>query len=301
MTVTAALAWPASRLGEGLTALARHGGLATRTESAPAPPQALGSAPAEHLGRWIEATADWMGCEAEPVLAPCSEVERCLAGVAPGLLRLPGGNEAGFLLLLGASRGGRLTLLTPEHALVRLPAGEVRDILCQAFEAPHREATERLLTEAGLHGRRRPRARQALLRELLGQTPIDVGWMLRPGPGPLDGQKLGLSRLLAVLLGAHLGISLLWILSWWLLGAMSLSGRPEIGWLTAWLLLLLTLIPFRLLSAFAGGLLSLRAGTILKRRLLVGALRLEPDRVAASASANCSAGFSNRTLWRLWL
>jgi ATP-binding cassette subfamily B protein len=106
--------------------------------------------------------------------------------------------------------------------------------------------------------------------------------MLRSTASADAGSRDGLGRLfrlLGVLLAAYVGVTLLWGLSWWVIGAMSLSGRPEGGWLAAWLLLLLTLVPFRLLSTFAGGLLSLHAGTMLKRRLLVGALRLEPDEV----------------------
>jgi ATP-binding cassette subfamily B protein len=275
MTQAAAISWSASRLGEALTALARHGGLDVRAGIPGAPPDLSSTGPKNQLGRWIEATADWLGFEAEPVQTPCAEVERCLAG--PGLLRLPDANEPRFLVLLGGRR--RLSLLTPDYTVVRLAREEVRGALCQAVEAPHLEATDRLLTEAGLHGRRRKRARQALLREWLSQTRIDVGWMLRRPAGGARGPYGGLPRLLGILLGAHLGVSLLWLLSWWVIGAISLHGRPEAGWLAAWLLLLLSLVPFRLLATFAGGLLSLRAGTALKSRLLVGALRLVPDEV----------------------
>jgi ATP-binding cassette subfamily B protein len=271
MTSVAAASWSASRLGEALTALARHEGLSSRPGRPPAPPGASSTGPNDQLGRWIETTADWLGFEAEPVEAPCAEVERCLAG--PGLLRLPGLNEPRFLVLLGGR--GRLSLLTPDYTVVRLAREEVRGALCQAVEAPHVEALDRLLTEAGLHGRRRGRAHQALLRERLSPARIDLGWVLRP-TAPAAGRLRGL---LGILLGAHLGVSLLALLSWWVIGATSLHGRPEMSWLAAWSLLLLTLVPFRLLATFAGGLLSLRAGTVLKSRLLVGALRLGPDEV----------------------
>src|SRR5262245_23013181 len=234
MTLAAAISWPASRLGEALTALARHGGLDARPGIPGAPPEPSTTGPKDQLGRWIEATADWLGCEAEPVETPCAQVERCLAG--PGLLRLPGANDPRFLVLLGGRR--RLSLLTPDYTVVRLAREEVRGALRQAVEAPHLEATDRLLTEAGLRGRRRQRARQALLREWLSQTRIDVGWVLRPA-APAGGRTRGL---VGVLLGTHLGVSLLSLLSWWVIGAVSLRGRPEMGWLAAWLLLLLTLV-----------------------------------------------------------
>ncbi len=37
---------------------------------------------------------------------------------------------------------------------------------------------------------------------------------------------------------------LLWILSWWLVGKGALEGQLDPGWLMAWVLLLLTLLPF---------------------------------------------------------
>src|SRR5204862_5082774 len=86
-------------------------------------------------------------------------------------------------------------------------------------------------------------------------------------------------RLLAGLLGAHAVEYALWLLSWWLLGWMTLTGRLDLGWLLAWQLLLLTLIPFRLITTWTGGALAIRAGIVLKRRLLFGALRMGPDEV----------------------
>jgi ATP-binding cassette subfamily B protein len=72
---------------------------------------------------------------------------------------------------------------------------------------------------------------------------------------------------------------LLWLLAWWLLGQGVFSGHLDMGWLQAWGLLLLTLLPLRLLASRAGGLFSIRAGALLKRRLLAGALRLDPEEI----------------------
>jgi ATP-binding cassette subfamily B protein len=60
---------------------------------------------------------------------------------------------------------------------------------------------------------------------------------------------------------------------------MSLNGRLDPGWLLAWQLLLLVLVPLGTLGTSAGGLLAIRLGAVFKRRLLVGALRQEPDEV----------------------
>ena len=60
---------------------------------------------------------------------------------------------------------------------------------------------------------------------------------------------------------------------------MSLNDRFELGWLLAWLLVLAAILPARVMATAAGGLLSVHAGTVLKRRLLLGALRMDADEV----------------------
>jgi ATP-binding cassette subfamily B protein len=59
----------------------------------------------------------------------------------------------------------------------------------------------------------------------------------------------------------------------------ALRGRLDRGWLLAWALLLLTLVPFRCIATGTQGLLAIGAGGLLKQRLLHGALRLEPEEI----------------------
>src|SRR6266568_4556359 len=51
------------------------------------------------------------------------------------------------------------------------------------------------------------------------------------------------------------------------------------GWLTAWALVLFSMVPFRLLVTWWQGMLAIRIGGLLKRRLLFGALQLHPDEI----------------------
>src|SRR5690606_7699258 len=78
----------------------------------------------------------------------------------------------------------------------------------------------------------------------------------------------------------------LFFLSWVLIGHGALSGTLEVGWLIGWALLLLTMIPFQMLGTWSQGRLALGFGALLKRRLLVGALRLEPEEVRMDGSGN---------------
>lgn len=105
-------------------------------------------------------------------------------------------------------------------------------------------------------------------------------WLLRLTPGAgiwqLSRQEHLPGRLL-LLIGAHALHYLLWLFSWWMVGRGALQDRLDLGWLMAWALLLLTLVPLRLLATWSAGLLAIGCGWLLKQRVLYGALRLEPD------------------------
>ena len=62
-------------------------------------------------------------------------------------------------------------------------------------------------------------------------------------------------------------------------GRAALEGRVDPGWMTAWILILLTLVPLRSAVTWLQGVVSTRAGGALKQRLLAGALRLDPEEV----------------------
>jgi ATP-binding cassette subfamily B protein len=273
-------AWPAHHLGAALAAVARHCRLASEAAEAAAPPADLLAKNDRQLAVWIEAAATGLGLEAEPVDAAYSEVAELLGGVGPALVQLSGA-EPRFLVILNG-RGSQLVLLTPTLAQMTMDRSLVCAALCEPAEAAHRDDVERLIAEAGIPARRRPRARQVLLDQLLCTTRIGGCWVIRSAGGAslaTQAREAGLPRLLLELLGGHLAEYSLWLLSWWLLGWMTLTGRLAGGWLAAWLVLLLALIPCRLVTTASGGLLALSAGALVKRRLLFGALRLEPDEI----------------------
>lgn len=276
----ASLSWPACRLGEAIDQLARQGGLTPRRQEVPAsPPAAAGGG--RGLGFWIEGAAARLGLEAEEVDASYAEVDGMIARAGPALLEIPGAGARSFLALLGGN-GRRVTLLAPDLSQSRRPLEEVRAAVCGAVEGPAAARVEHVLNAAGVRGRRRQHARQATLRGLLSPTRIGGCWLLRSSGGTglvAQAREVRLPRLLACMLTAQVAASGLFLLSWWILGQMTLAGQLEPGWLHAWLLLLVTLIPFRLLALAAEGLVSLRAGAVLKRQLLNGALRLGPDEV----------------------
>jgi ATP-binding cassette, subfamily B, bacterial len=275
------LAWPAARLGEALEALALAAGLAPRAVKPLSPPASILWQDDETLGRWLEAAAGHLGLEAEPTEIPYGEIEPLLLRVGPALLRLPGDGEPRFLALLG---GGHrmISLLGPDLVVHRLRRAVVRAALCRDLEAPLAAEVDRLLVEARVPRRCQARARTAILRERLGPRPIGSCWLLRHPPGASLWQQARLARLpcrLLALVGGHAVQYLLWLLAWWMVGRGALQGRFDPGWLLAWPLLLVTLVPFRLLATWSQGRLAIGAGGLLKQRLLYGALRLEPEEI----------------------
>jgi ATP-binding cassette subfamily B protein len=274
------LAWPVARLGEALEAMARHSGLAPREREIPVPPEGLAQADAAVLGAWIETAATWLGLEAEPVEAPYAEVEGLVRRAGPALLRLPGTEAPRFIALLGGRR--TVAVLGPDLVVHRLQPLAIRAALCRALEAPLAADVDRLLTEVGVPIWRWERARQAILGERLSAERLGACWLLRLPAGAPFWHQLRHARLpqrLLVLVGAHATQYMLWLLSWWVVGQGALQGRLDRGWLAAWALLLLTLVPLRLLVTWSQGWFAISAGGLLKRRLLAGALRLAPEEI----------------------
>ncbi|MCY1010926.1 ABC transporter ATP-binding protein [Nannocystis pusilla] len=109
---------------------------------------------------------------------------------------------------------------------------------------------------------------------------VGRAFVLRPSPAAPLLRLLraeGLVRRTAALAGLHAAELLLMIAAWALIGDLVFAGRTDAGWSQAWLLLLLSIVPCRMGQAAIAGDILQRAGALLKRRLLVGALALPGD------------------------
>ncbi len=292
-----ALFWPLSQLGSGLEALARKSELHPSPVQVPHPPTSLASlddtaASRDALSRWIESAATWLGLEAEPSALPYQGLEQLIEKAGPAVLQVPGNGSPKFLVLLprvvtGLSpvlrqKRGRISVLAPDMSTVPLRTDTVHTLLCGALEQTVSPEVDRLLNEAGIPGSRRPGARAALLLERLQAKHVGACWLLRQSPAaPFWSQanRAHLPGRLGTLLVAHAAEYLLLIVSWWLIGRAALSGHLDHGWLLAWALILLTLVPFRVLSTWLQGFLAINGGILFKQRLLFGALRLRPEEI----------------------
>lgn len=276
MSALAELTWPAERLLEGLELCAQRAGLAPRAGRTDA-------ARSTDVERTLDAAAEALGVELEPVEVPLKELEPFLRDAAPAVVRLPGGAEHGarYLLLV---RGGRsaVRVLAPDGREERVAVRA----LAARFSGGLREGSLRhvdeLLQRTGIGGRRARRAREALLDETLDRYRLGGCWLLRQPPGRSflgAVRTIDLPRRFAVVVGAHALVYALWLLAWIAIGRGALAGRAEPSWLAAFGLLLLSAIPFRALERWSSGALSIDVGALLKRRLFAGALRMQPDEV----------------------
>jgi ATP-binding cassette subfamily B protein len=285
------LFWSLSQIGSGLEALARRSGLQPSPVQVPHPPNSIASlddagASRDALNRWIESAATWLGLEAEPAAVPYQGLGLLIKDAGPAVLQVPGSGPPRFLFLLprnlGRQHRGCVAVLAPDLRTVPLKLEVLRTLLCGTLEEKAAPEIDGLLDEAGIAGARRRTARAALLLERLRTRDVGSCWLLRQSPGTSfrsQANRIHLPRRLGALLVAHAAEYVLLIVSWWLIGRAALSGHLDNGWLFAWALILLTLVPFRVLSTWLQGVLAINGGILFKQRLLFGALRLKPEEI----------------------
>lgn len=273
MTTITDLAWPAARVGEALLAFLP----AQVTPSAlPQWTPASVAQDAAALDRWIATTASQLGLEAVAFNALHPELSSALVAADAAVLRLPDSSEPRFLVLVG-SKGKRLRLLGPDHAVRTVAVEAVRASLCQAAEARLGPEIDGLLQQAQWlrHG---DQARASLMAERLRHVRVEAGWLVRmPATSPLRGQieRSGLSGVIVRFLAAHVASHVAWIMAWLTVGEDALQGRLDTGWLIAGALMLAMFMVLRVTADRLQSVLSLRLGVLLRQRLFEGALALD--------------------------
>ena len=268
------LSWPTERLGEAIAELAHSNGWVDVTQDIPTTPCFSG----DEQDFDLSGVTAHLGLEAEAVETDYAGVRGLLERCAPAVLQLPGNR---FLPVL-RRRGKQLYILDTKLQQRPVVLEAVREEMCRLLQNELGGDIETLMAIAAVSKRRRAKARAALLEELLAERRIRAGWLVRPtGSAALTWQARDyrVRGLLATLFTTHALAFVLWLGAWWLLGQGVFSGHLDTGWLQAWVLLLFTQIPLLLLASGAGSLFAIRAGAILKRRLLAGALRLNPEEI----------------------
>jgi ATP-binding cassette subfamily B protein len=275
------LLWSTERLPELLECLARRSGV---TGGSPQPlgisdgVDRLAHADAEAFDHALASYAARAALEAEPISVAFVDLEKFVRTCGPCIVRM---DNAGLVAILGPGRR-RVSVLGADQGVVTIDSRELARALAAPAERPLSADVERTLAEVGATGRRRARAKQALLRELLRSHSVGGAWMIRLAPSSSLRKMLaaaGVPRLVWALVGTYVAEYALFILSWAILGQGALGGRIDRGWLLAWTLLLLTLVPFHLAGTWLQSRIAVQVGGVLKQRLLYGALKLEPESV----------------------
>ena len=273
--------WPLARLGEGMEALAQRAGLKPLSGEVLVAPQTLAQAGSTDLPRWVAWAGAKLGIEAEAVETTVAEFAAFAANAGPAMIHFDADEGPCFVLLLKSARG-KLHLLAPDLQIHRCPVEVLRHAMCWRYEAPLQFEMDRLLKLADLPKHQWPRVRTAILHERLGSKPLAACWMLRHAPTSGFWRQLAHARLphrLTGMLGVFAVIYALEIMGWGLIGNAALNGRLDLGWMAAWMLLVLSLVPLSLLGGWLNATFALDAGRILKRRLLAGALKLDIETV----------------------
>ena len=265
-----ACAWPPERLAEALETIARAMGVtATFAAHGDTGPRSTDEEPVD---RWLTDACAHLGLELEHGNLAYAAVDRALPKLAPALVRV----DAGFLAVVRCGRDAELAL--PDGSRRRMSLAALRGVLVGPLEAGALPAIDRLVERHALH----PRAGVALLREQLQAARVRGFWQFdRPAAGSVwtEARSAGIPRRLVQLVAALALQYALLLAAWGVIGRAALLGRFDIGWFAAWLLLLATQVPISAVVLWLQGVITVAAGATLKRRLLLGAMRLAPEEI----------------------
>lgn len=282
------LCWPISKLAEAMRSLAKRSGLPTTPLNLAGLEEALLDADTEDHHRLIDWVGENLGLEPEAVRVTPATAVGVLRSSGPALLRYHDGTAFRLLLLLDARRNS-VRLLAPDGRSHTRRISAVVDALCLRHESALRPDLDNVLEIAGVAARRSDHVRASIARQRLSQTEIASAWHLRlPPTAPLRllFQEVGAVRRLATMLGVFALLYTIEIVGWRVIGKAALEGRLDHGWLSAWVLLVISAIPFQLVARLIDGRLALDVSSVIKTRLLVGALRFDVDAMRRSGAGH---------------
>jgi len=287
------VAWPLDRVGDAVVAVARAARFPPSDVVLPAfPLGAIG----EHavLERWVDGVARAVNLEAEPIRVTYPDIEPMIRRGSASVLTVAvdpatnGGRAFAVVAFVGA-RAGSARVVAPDGVTRAVPIVDlVREMRARIAPALQRRV-DTLLERTGIAPSRRAQAREALLEEQLAANLLDAGWRLSMPPSARFVDQLaraGLLRQVIAMTSVQLVNQVLSLVGWWVIGKGALEGHLSTGWLVAWLLVLTTLVPLGVLASSQQGELAVSFATLLKRRLLYGALRLEPEETRSEGAGS---------------
>jgi len=272
MTLLAESSWPVARLGEAIISFRRD----ARVAVAIGFPAVSGFAGPEQLDTWMQGAAQRIALEAVAFEALYPDLMPTLAAMGAGIVALADDSQQRFLVCI-ESDSRHLRLLGPDHIVRSVAIEEMRAAVASASEAS-------VTAEIGAFAKQNnwlemtDPMRGALLTARLRHLRINVGWLIRPAArGSLREQvrEAKLPAALARFLFVHLAGHLAWIAAWFTVGADALQGRLDSGRVMGAGLLLTVFAACLVTADRLHSLFALRLGTLLRRRLLEGAMALD--------------------------
>lgn len=276
--IPAAAVWTLGALPEALAHLGRGRLGGSVGPLPPVPVDGDGDADDDAVDGWLAAAADRSSLDVQRVAACSSDVDALLRGAAPMIARI--GRSDRYVVAVRTGR--RVRLLRRDLGGLSVGADVLADALRAPAEAAHADVADRAV--ARLPERRRDKARRLVLRSVSAADRVGACWLLRPPPYGSAWRELaaqGVPVAVAGWVGSHLAAYALWVGSWIVVGRGALDGRLEPGWLLGWAVILVSAAPLRALTVWLQGAIAVRAGVVLKQRLLIGALRMTPDEARA--------------------
>jgi ATP-binding cassette subfamily B protein len=261
------LAWEPERASEAVEAVARARRWRSREQL-------------QETTLSIHRAAEALGLEAEAASLRYATAGSELRSLGAALV-VVGPHPACRLLVVVRTDSRHAHVLTPGGRRVAVALRVLRAALCANVEARFSPEVDRILVMSGITGRRQERSRAAMLHELIGDTAIGEIWILRPQLENVRAttRDARLLKKALAFLSVNAAEMLVFVVSWWILGLMAFDTRSLDTLFVLWLLAVLTIIPIRAAGVAAARSLVIEAGSIIKRRILLGALKLSPDEV----------------------
>ncbi|MBU1917841.1 ABC transporter ATP-binding protein/permease, partial [bacterium] len=274
--------WPLLRLEEGIEALARRTGMAlTKTATTLGKTTADAKQSNVPSRQWVETAARYLGVEAEPVDVSYPDVKAYLRKVCSLLVRAHGepNAEEHFFIVIKVTRS-QVYLLTPDHQEESMALEAFCDLLCGPYEKLVLAESTAVFDALTLKPKEKDLVIKNYLKERLGSLMIPGLWTVRVQPGSsfvAQMKQAGIFRAIVGYVGLYAMQYFLFLFSWGIIGLGALQGSLNFGWLMAWAILLLTLVPLTMWSSWLASIIAIGTGSLMKRRLLAGALKLNPD------------------------
>lgn len=227
---------------------------------------------------------DWSrdtGATVRDVELSLPDIRRVVLCGSPVLLAVPSGRGLSFLGVVAGGRH-RSILLDNELRRVTVPTRQIQSALDSLAEAQLQAPIDAVLEAVPIPPKRRARCRRTLVGEFARGRTFGRAFLFGPSDSSdlLDHfSKASVPGALATFCSAHLALTLFYLGSWWCLGRGAVIGRLSLDWLAGWAILSIGTVAFRALAYRAQWRVAMRAGAVLRKRLLFGALRLPAEEV----------------------